>query len=121
MVRGAVDAPELVQAETIYRLFCMELEAHFKSRPSVLDLAERIGFSESTLSRACVAKVGRTAKHEIDRRIALEAKRLLVHSKASIAEIGHDLGFTEATNFVKFFKRMAGVAPVAFRTGERIG
>ena len=119
VLRSVAGTPEMAQAGKMYRLFCQELEAGFKTRPSVLDLARRTGFSESTLSRACVATAGRTAKEVIDQRIALEAKRLLVHSKATIAEIGHGLGFTEPTNFVKFFKRVALTTPVAFRAGHR--
>lgn len=119
VLRGDAGTPEVAQEGKIYHLFCQELEARFKTRPSVLDLAKRIGFSESTLSRACVATTGRTAKEAIDQRIALEAKRLLVHSKASVAEIGHALGFSESTNFVKFFRRNALTTPVAFRAGHR--
>lgn len=115
-LRGGINTAETTREGEIYRLFARELEANFMRRPSVLEFARRVGFSESTLSRACVATVGRTAKDVIDQRIALEAKRLLVHSKASIVEIGHQLGFSEPTNFVKFFKRIAVVTPVTFRT-----
>jgi len=101
----------------IHRLFAHELEAGFHKRLSVLDYAKRIGYSESTLSRACLATVGRTAKETIDLRVALEAKRLLVHSQVTAAQIGHQLGFAEATNFVKFFRRMEGVTPLEFRRG----
>lgn len=119
VLRGQAGTPEAAREARVYQLFCRELESHFRTRPSVLDMAGRIGFSESTLSRACVAAAGRTAKEVIDQRIALEAKRLLVHSPASIAEIAHELGFTEPTNFVKFFKRIALATPVAFRSGHR--
>lgn len=118
-LRGEMGAPEATREGEIYRLFCGLLEANFRTRPSVLDLARQIGFSESTLSRACVATVGRTAKDVIDRRVALEAKRLLVHSKTTVAEIGHELGFTEPTNFVKFFRRIELVTPAAFRAAHR--
>jgi AraC-like DNA-binding protein len=47
--------------------------------------------------------------------VLLEAKRLLAHSTASVAAVAHQLGFSEATNFVKFFRRNAGVTPKAFR------
>lgn len=99
----------------IHRLFARQLEQGFHERLSVLDYAKRIGYSESTLSRACVATVGRTAKEAIDLRVALEAKRLLVHSEANVAQIGHRLGFAEPTNFVKFFRRLEGVTPLEFR------
>lgn len=90
-------------------------------RLSVKDCARRLGYSESTLSRACLAAEGRSAKEVIDRRVALEASRQLVHSQASVAEIGHPQGFSEATHFVKFFARMTGLPPQAFRTRMRLG
>lgn len=80
-----------------------------------VDNAARLGYSESTLSRACLAAVGRSAKQVIDRRVALEAARQWVPSQLSVAEIGHGLGFTEATNFAKFFGRMNGLSSQAFR------
>lgn len=113
-LRGERAPPRNAEAK-IYALFSRELEGTFIKRMSVLDYARRIGFSESTLSRACVAIVGRTAKQEIDRRVALEAKRLLVHSSVTAVEIAHQLGFTEPTNFVKFFRRNVGATPAEFR------
>ena len=110
----AVDSGRSHEAQ-IHRLFARELEASFHKRPSVRDLARRIGYSESTLTRACLAAAGQTAKETIDRRIALEAKRLLAHSDATVAQIGHRLGFSEPTNFLKFFRRTAGGTPLEFR------
>jgi AraC-like DNA-binding protein len=98
-----------------YRLFTRALESSFQQRLGVKDYAARLGYSESTLTRACLAAEGRSAKQVIDRRVALEAARQLVHSQISVAEIGHGLGFSEATNFVKFFGRMNGASPQAFR------
>ena len=99
----------------IFRLFSKELEAHFSERLSVLDYANRLGYSQSTVSRACIAMAGHTAKDAIDKRIALEAKRLLIHSQTRVAYIGYQLGFADATNFVKFFRRMVGTTPLEYR------
>ncbi|AOW14451.1 hypothetical protein LPB72_02990 [Hydrogenophaga crassostreae] len=65
--------------------------------------------------------VGFTAKQVIDRRIVLEARRLLAHSQMPVAHIGHQLGFTEPTNFVKFFRRLGGETPQQFRLKNRQG
>ncbi len=100
----------------IHRLFVQELEAGFARERSLQYYARRLGYSESTISRACLAAEGRSAKEVISRRITLEAKRLLAHSTASVAEVAYQLGFSEATNFVKFFRRNAGVTPKDFRT-----
>jgi AraC-like DNA-binding protein len=111
---AAVESTRSNEAQ-IHRLFAREVEASFHQRPSVRDLARRIGYSESTLTRACIAAAGHTAKEAIDRRIALEAKRLLAHSDATVAQIGHRLGFSEPTNFLKFFRRTVGGTPLEFR------
>lgn len=117
-LRGADARGKITREGEIYALFAKELEIRYAHRMSVLDYAHRLGFSESTLSRASVATVGCTAKEVIDGRVALEAKRLLVHSQASAVQIGHQLGFTEPTNFVKFFRRTVGCTPVDFRSAH---
>lgn len=98
-----------------HRIFLRELESRFRTSHSLKFYAERLGYSQSTLSRACLAAEGRTAKRVIDRRIVLEGQRMLVHSTLSIAEISHFLGFSETTNFIKFFRCIADVTPVKFR------
>lgn len=114
-LRSAPAGRETTREAEIYVLFVRELETGITRRLNVQDYSKRLGFSESTLSRACVAAAGHTAKEVIDRRIALEAKRLLVHSQETAAGIGHQLGFTEPTNFVKFFRRLVGCTPLQFR------
>jgi len=114
-LRSAPAGRETTREAEVYALFVRELETRITKRLNVLDYAKRLGFSASTLSRACFAAAGHTAKEEIDRRIALEAKRLLVHSQETAAGIGHQLGFTEPTNFVKFFRRLVGCTPLQFR------
>lgn len=65
-----------------------------------------------------LAATGRTAKEIIDARVMLEAKRLLIHTDRPVAAIAADLGFSEPTNFVKYFTIRAGMAPGAFRLSE---
>ena len=66
------------------------------------------------------AVTGVGAKAFLTNRIVLEARRLLVHTRAPVATISEQLGFDEATNFVKFFRREAGVTPGAFRTSQLV-
>ena len=108
-----------VQAVLVRRLR-RELEASVHTRPSVSSLARRLGVSTSTLARTCTHALGHSAKEEVDRRVALEAQRLLVHSTSTSAAIGEILGFSEPTNFVKFFRRCVGATPEAFRQAHRL-
>ncbi|WP_370942099.1 helix-turn-helix transcriptional regulator [Amycolatopsis sp. cg5] len=104
--------------ETFQR-FQRELEQSFATTRQAGDYAARVGYSARSLNRLCLAATGQTAKALIDARVALEAKRLLVHTELPVTAIGHRLGFTEPTNFGKFFAREAGTSPGAFRDRER--
>ena len=107
-------------SSVVFDLLRKALEQTFKQQWNVAQYAKHLGYSESTLNRACIAATGQSAKVLIDRRLALEAARLLIHTEASIAEIGHQMGFSESTNFVRFFARMNGVTPARFRL-EKLG
>ncbi|WP_428312915.1 AraC family transcriptional regulator [Hydrocarboniphaga sp.] len=119
--RSATDllAAPTVQATLIRRLR-RELEGVVDTRPSVALLARSLGVSTSTLARTCREVLGHSAKEEVDRRVVLEAQRLLVHSTSTSAAIGEHLGFSEPTNFVKFFRRRVGTTPEAFRKSHRL-
>jgi AraC-like DNA-binding protein len=85
----------------------------------VADYAAALGYSVRTLTRATLAATGRTAKQHLDARILLEAKRLLVHTDASAAAVGAQLGFADAGDFTKFFRKRAGRTPLEFRATAR--
>lgn len=103
----------------VYRAFRKELERAFAGRRRAAEYAAQLGYSPRTLTRACLAATGRSAKDLIDDRVALEAKRLLVHTGLPVASVGRMLGFTEPTNFGKFFERTVGATPGAFRATQR--
>jgi AraC-like DNA-binding protein len=84
-----------------------------------MDYADQLGYTEKSLARAVAAAAGTTAKAFIAARINLEAKRLLVHTDQPIATLAEKLGFDEATNFSKFFKREVGCTPAEFRKGQK--
>ena len=101
-----------------FRLFEHELERSFAVLRQAHDYATRLGYSLKTLNRACQRATGHTAKHLIDARVALEAKRLLAHTDLPVAAIGRRLGFTEPSNFGKFFARATEQTPGAFRDAQ---
>jgi AraC-like DNA-binding protein len=59
------------------------------------------------------------ASVDIDRRVLLEAKRLLAHGDQPAAKIAARLGFSSATNFSRFFHQRTGTSPFAFRSDVR--
>lgn len=119
--RETVKSSELkTGTNKIVRMFIQMLDIHLNERPTLQDLADKLGYSVSTINRACLAVAGQSGKQLIDARILLEAKRCLVHSGDSPSQIGQYLGFTEATNFFKFFSRLEGCSPNVFRRNHSI-
>ncbi|MFG2137204.1 helix-turn-helix domain-containing protein [Streptomyces sp. NPDC048650] len=119
---GAVaGADGTCEASETYLRFRDAVERDFTRSRRVADYARSLGYAPRTLSRATEAGAGIGAKEFIDRRVVLEAKRLLAHGDQPAARIADRLGFADATNFSKFFQRRAGTTPIAFRAAVRGG
>lgn len=91
------------------------LEAHHASQRNLAWYVARLNTTARTLHRACQAVRGLSPKRLLDARIGLEAKRKLMLSADTVEAIAFSLGFSESTNFVKFFKRVSGQTPEEFR------
>lgn len=109
-------APE---PDATYLRFRDAVEKDFTRTRRVEHYAEALGYSARTLSRATLATAGLGAKEFIDRRVVLEAKRLLAHSDRTAARIADQLGFSSATHFSKYFHQRTGQTPIAFRDTVR--
>jgi AraC-like DNA-binding protein len=96
-------------------LFLTLVNENFAAIRSVQQYADMIHISEKRLNRATNIILGKYPKEIINDRVLLEAKRLLVHTNLAIKEIGFDLGFVEATNFIKCFKQQIKQTPSEFR------
>ncbi|MFI9046636.1 helix-turn-helix domain-containing protein [Streptomyces sp. NPDC053427] len=107
------------EASETYLRFRDAVERDFTRSRRVADYARSLGYAPRTLSRATEVGAGVGAKEFIDRRVVLEAKRLLAHGDQPAARIADRLGFADATNFTKFFQRRAGTTPIAFRAAVR--
>ena len=107
------------QADTIFTLFRDAVERDFATNHSVSAYADSLGYSRRTLVRAVRAATGETPKGFIDKRVVLEAKRLLAHTDMPIGRVGAAIGFPDAANFSKFFQQHTELTPAAFRAELR--
>ncbi|WP_329292849.1 helix-turn-helix domain-containing protein [Streptomyces sp. NBC_01455] len=98
-----------------FRAFHAAVERDFTESRTVADYARALGYSSRTLTRACLAATGGTAKRYLDDRIVLEARRLLVHTELPASAVGGRLGFPTPTAFSKFFKHHTGETPTDYR------
>jgi AraC-like DNA-binding protein len=102
-----------------YLAYRRSIETDLAWSHDVTDHAQRLGYSARTISRACDQVTGQSAKRVLTDRLVLEGKRLLVHTDLTAAAIAGELGFSEPTNFNKFFLRNTASTPAAFRRSHR--
>jgi AraC-like DNA-binding protein len=102
-----------------YAAFRESIEKNLGEAHTVRQLVDSLGYSERTVSRACQKVTGQTAREVLNTRLILEAKRLLAHTDKPVAAIAAELGFSEPTNFHKFFARHANRRPSQFREMHR--
>lgn len=101
------------------RFYAALEDDHLRTR-EVAHYARRAGLSPRALGELLVRATGRTTKRTIDDRVALELKRLLVHTDLTVKELAARAGFAEPTNLVKFFRNATGTTPQAFRASSRM-
>lgn len=106
-------------SDTTFTLFRDAVERDFATNHSVSAYADSLGYSRRTLVRAVRAATGETPKSFIDKRVVLEAKRLLAHTDLPIGRVGAAVGFPDAANFSKFFHQHTDQTPAAFRAELR--
>lgn len=91
------------------------LEKQFSAQPSVAQFARALNCSHSRLNRVCRVFSGGSAGAMIQGRVTIEAKRQLIYTSASAAQIAYSLGFQDPSYFSRFFKRQTGSTPGLFR------
>lgn len=117
MAPASMQAPPARKDDlALFRAFNALLEDHFQHHWPVSRYCERLGVTDLRLNEACRRVAGHSAKRLANERLLQESKRLLVFSGHSVADIAEMLGFKDPAYFSRFFSRLAGQPPGAFRT-----
>lgn len=88
--------------------------------PGIQIAAEAAGMSARTFQRRLAAAGLSFTDLATDCRIRL-ARDMLAASDIPVAEIAATLGYTDASNFSRAFRRQTGISPVAFRRSQSMG
>ena len=91
------------------------LEKKIRTWHNVTDYATALQVSKSHLNKTLKGSLGKSTSEAIKERLIAEAKRDLLYSELNIAEISHQLNFSEPSNFNRFFKEAVQLTPKAFR------
>lgn len=112
---GGPPAHEPTRAALLSRQFHLAVEHHFREWQALPAYAKLLGVTANHLNDVIHAETGRSAGEFIRQRRLLDAKRLLLHSDMSVAEIGYETGFHDPSYFSRFFRRETGQTPAEFR------
>ena len=82
-------------------------------------VASEAGLSAWHFLRVFNDVLGVTPHQYLVRSRLREAARLLADDKRSITDVALDVGFGDVSNFVRTFRRAAGVSPRGFRNAAR--
>lgn len=106
---------ELSAATQLTQNFRYRVEQHYRERLKVQDYAALLGVTTNHLVKAVGSVTGKSPGVILQERLALEAKRLLIHTTAPIAEIAAELAFSNPTQFGTWFKLREQLSPGQFR------
>lgn len=91
------------------------IDERFRLRENIATHAAALGVSPSVLRTACARIALTSPAAMLDQRAVLEAKRSLLYSDLSVAQIGFSIGFTDPAYFSRFFFRHTKTSPRGFR------
>lgn len=94
------------------------IDQRFRLREPVSAHARALGVSLTALRQACARVAGASPAQMLDDRALLEARRLLLYSQMSVADIAFAVGFEDAAYFSRFFARHVGRSPRDWRAAR---
>lgn len=99
----------------IYGRLLDMLTKYHKQERNINFYAEKLCISSKYLSECIKEQSGKTALEVIDTYVVTQAKSMLLSSEMSIQQISDELHFPSQSAFGKYFKRVTGLSPKAYR------
>lgn len=103
------------RANSVFANFLKLVSVHHREEHNIDFYADNLLLTPKYLSKFVKEVSGRTASEWIDSFIILDVKNLLKYSDLSIKEIAYDMHFASVPSFYKFFNKMTGLTPAAYR------
>jgi AraC-like DNA-binding protein len=121
MVSGRAEQPAAATQRDRRRAVeaALWIDAHSHEDIDLADAAAQADISPFHFLRLFAGVLGVTPHQYLVRSRLRHAARLLADDASSITDIAYDVGFADLSNFVRTFRRAAGVSPLKFRQGSR--
>ncbi|MEQ6335653.1 helix-turn-helix domain-containing protein [Sphingobium sp. MK2] len=95
------------------------IDQRFRLREPVSVHARALGVSLTALRQACAQVANNSPTQMLDDRTLLEARRMLLYSQLSVADIAYAVGFEDPAYFSRFFNRHIGQPPRDWRVAHK--
>lgn len=100
--------------------FVRLVERNYREHRDLKFYADTMGLTPKHISTVVKASSGKSAVEWIERYVILDAQTQLISTDRSIKEIAYDLNFPSQSFFGKYFCRVVGVSPAAYRNRESL-
>jgi len=91
------------------------VELHYRDNLRVDEFAAMLGVTRAHLHDACLRVNGRPPQALVHERLIDEARMRLTQTRLPVEQVAYGLGFRDAAYFSRFFRRVSGETPGAFR------
>lgn len=95
------------------------LKSRVRKRFHAKDFGALLFIHPRHLTNTIKLTTGRSPCDIMEEKLAEAAKQMLTETDRSVADIGYQLAYNDATNFSKFFKGMTGETPLHYRKTHR--
>ncbi len=102
--------------ESLVEKYLNLVQAHYKEQRGLEFYADKLCITPKHLSKVIKEISGKPANDWIDDHVILEAKALLKSTNMTIQQISDELNFPSQSFFGKYFKRVTGMSPRAYRS-----
>ena len=119
--RGHVPTSTRLKASTVACIHHARevLLADLEQPPTLLELAQQVGVSHSTLQRGFQELFGTTVLGYITQQRMIQAERSLRDGKLTVAEVASQVGYAHFGHFAEVFKQQFGITPSECRFGKK--
>ncbi len=100
-----------------FQQFQALIRQHAQNLPSIKTFAKTLGITQTHLNRVCHTVADTSALKVVQDFTINEAKKYLLNTSYSIAEVAYFLNFNDPAYFSRLFKKRVGVPPGEFRKG----
>jgi AraC family transcriptional activator of pobA len=111
----ADNANQMLAGNPLFTRFEEMIERDFRKRRPLTEYARDLAISPTHLNRITHQSSGQAASQLINERMLREARRMLIYTNLTAAQIAYDLGFSDPAHFSRVFAKGTGMPPKLFR------